>query len=406
MGSSAIPRFWSAPPGLYSGQDEDPIAALIGKGLQAFGAVRSARQQEQDRQQRLQREDTQERDTANWRNLQTGIQLAGAGLTTKEPPAGPSTFEGPTFSSRPGLDSEIGETPKLAPGAPAQPIVSVGGQNLYRAAPSAAEQKATVTDERARVIHRRVGHALAQQMGWETPGKPVDDDTAEGIGTNPAPFASFQRTQEDAVPHVNDDGTVSWIAKKPPSAGQTGVRGAPVQPKISEKQRADAGDAIAMQSAHADLSQMENTNTGAVGEVARWVATPSIGRLIPGSVGAGVVDILRQARSAGLSDPAQAYLKRMFDFSSLAGPARYGRRFGSEIALQQIWNDFGAAQLGVGQEGIRATQKNRANAVRSRRTAAGESAWNEAQRVPMEEGGESPMPPPRINPRFDPRQRP
>src|SRR5882672_10849972 len=111
-----------------TGSNEDPLAALIGKGLQAFGAVKTARQQEADRQQRLQREDAQEQDTRNWRDLQSGVALANAGLTTERPqttiPAG-------------ALPGAAGQMPMTLP-TPAQPIERVGGISLYRGGPSAA----------------------------------------------------------------------------------------------------------------------------------------------------------------------------------------------------------------------------------------------------------------------------
>lgn len=163
-----------------TGPNEDPLAALIGKGLQAFGAVKTARQQEADRERQLARQDAQEQDTRNWRDLQSGVALANAGLTTEAPK--------PTITDTPA--SDVGLTPPTV--TPAQPVERVGGMSLYRGGPSAAETKATEIDDRQRVIHRRVGHALAQQMF----GHDVDDDTAEGIGTNPAAFSSFQRAQE------------------------------------------------------------------------------------------------------------------------------------------------------------------------------------------------------------------
>lgn len=185
MTAPYLPRGWD------TGPNEDPLAALIGKGLQAFGAVKTARQQEADRQQRLQREDAQEQDTRDWRDLQSGIALSNAGLTTQAPPSAPVVT--PQAGSKvAGLDAGLGQTPDIAPGPPPNPVERLGGISLYRAGPSAAEQKATVADDRQRVIHRRVGHALAQQMF----GHDVDDDVAEGIGTNPAAFSSFQRAQD------------------------------------------------------------------------------------------------------------------------------------------------------------------------------------------------------------------
>src|SRR5690348_7541490 len=88
MGSSVIPRFWAGPPGTYSGigQNEDPIASLIGKGLAAFGAVRTARQQEADRQERLQTEAARESDTRDFRNQTLDWQMLQGGFTRTPPP--------------------------------------------------------------------------------------------------------------------------------------------------------------------------------------------------------------------------------------------------------------------------------------------------------------------------------
>src|SRR5882672_5166223 len=191
-----------------TGSNEDPLAALIGKGLQAFGAVKTARQQEADRQQRLQREDAQEQDTRNWRDLQSGVALANAGLTTEAPK--------PTITDTPA--SDVGLVPPTV--TPAQPIERVGGMSLYRGGPSAAETKATEIDDRQRVIHQRVGHALAQQMF----GHDVDDVTAEGIGTNPAAFSSFQKTQEPRFTPVHGpSGDVVAFDPQHGTARSTGV---------------------------------------------------------------------------------------------------------------------------------------------------------------------------------------
>jgi hypothetical protein len=141
----------------------------------------------------------------------------------------------------------------------------------------------------------------------------------------------------------------------------------------SLQERKAAGEAQASKAAHGELTKIENMNPRALAEVARFVATPTIGKLVPG-IGSGIEGVLRQARTAGLSNDAQTYIKRLYDFASLAGPSRYGRNFRSEVLLQQIWSDFGAGQIGVGAGGIGATQRNRENAIRIMEASGGEQA--------------------------------
>lgn len=350
--------------GFYGGGgNQDPLAALIGNALGTYQAST-----EKDKADALQAK--QEQDVANWRNFTGKLAAYKEGLTT-EAPTPDNTPTGFTPPAAGGI-----QPPELATAnqRPAPLLTDPTGQPWWKS----LQQPATKFTP------------VAEGAGAFDPTKGTTTPT--GFTPPPKPGSNAEQFQI----HVNDDGSVSWIPKAPPGSpgapGQqppgNGIRGAPVTAKITPKQRESAGNGVAAQSADQDLRQIENTNRPALGEVARWIATPSIGRLVPG-IGVGIQDILRQARSAGLSDPAQTYLKRMFDFASLAGPARYGRRFGSEIALQQIWSDFGAGQLGVGAGGIGATQKNRENAVRAIRTAAGESAWKEAQGVPTDRAAPS-----------------
>lgn len=341
------------------GGNQDPLAALIGNALGSYQGGR-----EKDIADALAAK--KEQDEADYRQYQVGAVAAEKGLTATPP----ATSYTPTGFTPPAGPMGIQSPEVMRANPPPAPVVP--GVGKYPA------------------LYRDVGRQLGKFQPVHGAFGPVGAFNEATGQTTPTDFTIPERPapdQDKFDPHVNEDGSVSWIPKAPPSArgGQPGIQGAPVSPKITPKQRESAGNGMAAQSADRDLRQIENANKSAIAEVARWVATPAIGRLVPG-IGGGIENVLRQARSAGLSDPAFSYLKRMFDFASLAGPARYGRRFGSEIALQQIWNDFGAGQLGIGAGGIGATQKNRQNAVRAIRTAAGESAWKEAQTVPTDAG--------------------
>jgi hypothetical protein len=323
------------------GGNQDPLAALIGNALGTFQGGR-----EKDIADALAAK--KEQDEADWRQYQVGAGAAEKGLTVTPPPTS-YTPTGFTPSAGPmGIQSPELQTASV----PAPVVPSVGKYPaLYRDVGAKMLKKYQPVAEGAGAFDPTAG--TTTPTGFMPPAKPQQPQHIDPLSP-----LGIQRTVERGQQEV-----------------AAGV-------KITPKQRQSAGDGMAAQSADLDLRQLENTNKPAIAEVARWVATPAIGHLIPGSPGTAFTDILRQTRSAGLSDPANAYLKRMFDFASLAGPARYGRRFGSEIALQQIWNDFGAGQLGIGVGGIGATQKNRQNAVRAIRTAAGEPAWKEAQQVP------------------------
>jgi hypothetical protein len=163
MGTGVIPRFWSAPPGVYGGgQEQDPVAALIGKGLQAFGAVRTARQQEADRQERLQQQQEQTQSETSWRNYQM-----------------------------------------------------------------AAPQREIDTENRKQAGFVAGGHGIAKVMGIETDQSPIDDPTAAILGQHPEVAMNYKKLQEPPDRNIDPNspaGIAAAIAKargeaefKPPS---------------------------------------------------------------------------------------------------------------------------------------------------------------------------------------------
>jgi hypothetical protein len=380
---------FQSPPGFqrYSpSANEDPWAALIGNALGAFTGV--TEKQKADKLAAL-----KESDETNDRNTRLRIEAYAHGLRPDQPQSPDLT---PQIGAQlGGADRDTSqELPGPSPIAPRQaPVATIGGTPFVPGPEQGKFEHVTGPSGEGFAFDPRTGHY-----------------TSSGVNLGQKPLGYHIEFADDGTGKQ----TGKWVPDAPPPGTPTGPSGVATVPgltrtpleRITPKQRESAGNGIAAQSADQDLRTIENANPTAIGEVARWVAAPSIGRLVPG-IGGGIENVLRQARSAGLSDPAFTYLKRMFDFASIAGPARYGRRFGSEIALQQIWNDFGAGQIGIGQGGVAATQKNRGNAVRAIRTAAGEPAWAEAQLVPETGGGTgaSLTPPPSVNPRFDPRKK-
>jgi hypothetical protein len=190
----ASPGIFRSAPGLNRGllggqANEDPLAALIGNALGTYTSQTEKAKADALAAQR-------EQDQANWRDLQTGIALHGAGLTTQAPPdtPGPGTpttqpamtgaaFQGPMAIRKP-------DVTMATPSVPAQPVERIGGTSLYEAGRSAAEQRLQEQDAHARRLHQLVGHALAQSML----GHDVDDPTAEGFGAAPAVFAGLDKS--------------------------------------------------------------------------------------------------------------------------------------------------------------------------------------------------------------------
>jgi hypothetical protein len=347
MTAPYLPRGWD------TGPNEDPLAALIGKGLQAFGAVKTARQQEADRQQRLQREDAQERDTRDWRDLQSGIALSNAGLTTQAPPTAPVVT--PQAGSRvAGLDAGLGQTPDITPGPPPNPVERLGGISLYRAGPSAAEQKATVTDDRQRVIHRRVGHALAQQMF----GHDVDEDTAEGIGTNPAAFSSFQKASDRNIDPLSPLG----IERSAQRAHDESAA------RITPKQKEQAQFGAAALAGWVPVERLRMQYPQVEAEVGQIMASPAFVQAIPGFRSSA--DMVRVLKTAGASDAAQRYLRAKWNFlDNIVRTRVAGGRMSGDYLLQ-VRNEF------VPSLDPAANVQIRQNELRSILSAAGEAGYD------------------------------
>jgi len=141
-----------------------------------------------------------------------------------------------------------------------------------------------------------------------------------------------------------------------------------------------AGAGRAAVSAHNDLSNIENAPNGeaVVNEIAAAISRPNFAQLIPFK-GQQLSHVLQQFRLAGLSDQAQVYLKRLFDYAGTVGPKRYGLRgLQNEVTLQQLWTDFGGGQFGLGRRGITAAQLNRRNAALQMQEAGGPRAWEQS----------------------------
>lgn len=152
---------------------------------------------------------------------------------------------------------------------------------------------------------------------------------------------------------------------------------------VNATDRKAAGSAQAGLSAHTDLTQIEQQHPEVTQEVAKALLLPSLGKLsfVPGT-GEGIQQILDSFRLSGASPQAQVYLKRMFDFTGVVGPARYGLRgMQNPRTLMQLWTDFGLGQMNLSHEGILAAERNRENAVRQLQETAGPNAWNQSQSV-------------------------
>lgn len=157
--------------------------------------------------------------------------------------------------------------------------------------------------------------------------------------------------------------------------------GVPLGKPTTSTDRNMAGAGQAALSAHQDLMNYEQ-NPHIRNEIAKAIALPNIGRIVPFAPGEGLSRMLQSFRLAGVSPEAQAYLKRMFDFAGIIGPKRYGLRgMQSEVTLQQLWTDFGLGQFDLSDQGVQAAERNRENSIRQMQEAAGPNAWSQSQNV-------------------------
>jgi hypothetical protein len=180
--------------GLYGGGGgaQDPLAALIGGALGTYQSETERSKADALAQQR-------EQDQMNWRNFSGRIEAAKAGFTTQPSAPPPNMPTGFTPSDASGIRAPSVVTAQQAAGPE---LVDPTGVPLYRGL-SPTEQKATEADVRTRTIHQRVGHMLLQHMGVETPGSPVSDEAAEGVGAAPGAFVGLNR-QENPPPRNID----------------------------------------------------------------------------------------------------------------------------------------------------------------------------------------------------------
>jgi hypothetical protein len=299
----------------FTGNEVDPVAALIGNALGSFQGVRAGRQAEADRQEALQRQAQQEKDQADWRDLQTGIGLANAGLTNVAPaPTAPTTPTGFTPSGPAMTGPAALRAPDVSTVSQMQtpaPLVSVGGQSLWRAGPSAAEQKIAEADTHAQLLHRKVGHALATQMF----GHDVDDDTAEAIGVAPGQFTGFQKFQE--TPPKNFTPVGEGAGAFDPSTGKVTKTGFTPPAKAAAKAASLAAltgqeSRAAVQrmlTASLTTGQLETSNIGTA-QPSTWAAAlGGITRKIAGEgAGAGVTRALRGTKTNEYQDAADQWV--------------------------------------------------------------------------------------------------
>lgn len=189
--------------------NEDPIAALIGKGLAAFGAVRTARQQEADRQQRRADEQQKESDAADWRKFQ--ITQAGYTNTPQTTPGAPL----PMSDSA----KQLGLRGFTAPDTPTAPAFHLEGADWWKAGPSATEQRQIDKETHDDSVARAAGHAYARTILKQD----VDDDTALGMGRNLTPWTSLQRTTEpNYLPVKGPSGDVLAFDRRTGRATESG----------------------------------------------------------------------------------------------------------------------------------------------------------------------------------------
>jgi hypothetical protein len=245
-----------------------------------------------------------------------------------------------------------------------------------------------------------------------TPPVPAAPATAAGQAPAPPPakppvvHGPGRVGAKPQRPIVGYDAAGNMVLVTPPKAGAPATTQAvpDVGKPVTQVERKAAGDAQVAQSDHDALAQLEG-DPSVLREVAAFIAVPAVGKLVPGSAGGAISNIIRSARSAGLSERAQAYLKRLYDYASLVGPSRYGRRFGSEILLEQLWNEYGAGQFGIAGGGIAATHANRLNGIRALRAQAGKRAQTTVASEFPQDSSAAAVPPAAIDPRFDPRKK-
>jgi len=341
----------------FTGGEVDPVAALIGNALGSFQGVRAGRQAEADRQDALQRQAQQEKDQANWRDLQTGIGLTNAGLTNVAPaPTAPTTPTGFTPSGPAMTGPAALRAPEVSTVSQMQtpaPLVSVGGQSLWRAGPSAAEQKITEADTHAQLLHRKVGHALATQMF----GHDVDDDTAEAIGTTPQSFTGLQKPGEEPHYFTDDKGnvTVSYGGKAgqpvPGVQGQTRAEpGAKITPQQTQQAEFGAGALAAWQQVERERTKNPQVET----EVGKILASPAFVHAVPGFKSSA--DMVQLLQRAGASPEATRYLRAKWSFLDNVIRTRIpGSRMNGPL-FAQVQNEFMPSLDPAGNSQIRGSE--------------------------------------------------
>lgn len=184
-------------------------------------------------------------------------------------------------------------------------------------------------------------------------------------------------------PNQPNGGGFEPIPANPGSPGAPNSTGVPIGKPLSGADRKAAGAGQAALSAKNDMQHIMRNNPEVAAEIAKALTLPNIGRLsfIPGT-GDGVQQILDSFRFAGVSPQAQVFLKRMFDFTGIVGPTRYGLRgMQNPRTLMQLWSDFGLGQFGLTHEGIQAAMRNQDNAVNQLQEMSGPNAWSQAQGV-------------------------
>jgi len=327
---------------LYGGgSDVDPVAALVGNALGSFQGVRNARQQEADRQQALKRQDTATANENQYRNADLTTRLLAAGYapgaspSALGPDAGNSLSTGPTTGavgapSTPPVSMDTLRSDRLPVGQPAAPSAASSDLTIpglgpfHRVGLSTADQKAADTDARLRTVHQRVGHVLAQQLF----GHDVDDDTAEGLGTNPQAFVGLANHEPRNIDPLSPAGIAARARLAQIEASEK------TTPAMAEHAEYGAGALAAWQQFNKIRQQNPNVET----EVGGIMASPAFVQAIPGvRSSADMVSLLKRA---GASPAAQNYMRAKWSFlDNVIRTRQPGGRMSGAL-FQQVQNEF------------------------------------------------------------------
>lgn len=349
MGASVIPRFWSAPPGIYGQRDTDPAAAFINQALGGLGTARTFALQNRA-----------QRDADTDRQQRVGLALLQGGFA-------PGQAQPSGTVNAPG----VGTIPDFANTPETYQIPGVGAVHRIPTDKDILAGNATTAKRSAQI---EVGKQLYQSYGL--PGG-SDEDYA-GAGAAPGAFVAAHKTPPAPKFHIERarNGSAFWVPDEPTSATPTQVPGlnlgAEPEPgtfRPTPQSRGQAEFGTAGLAAFQDRDQVRQTTPGVEEEVGKIVATPTFAKAIPFFHSAE--DAARIAAQGGASPAAQHYIRASYSLIDNIGRSRYTGGRVSGPLLQQLWGEV------MPSLDVAANDQIRRNVIQNLISAQGQSGYDE-----------------------------